>query len=380
MKRKKLWSIILFFVVIISGCSNTKQIDISQQDALIQNYEESNEDSSKIKMEEYQMSLPEKANMNTFFVFGNTIYYAVGYNNYFEGATEDSQRIFEKQYNTQIKSVNMETNEEKTLYTYDEQNCVEVTDMQCNGKVLVWEDYGVDSESWSIKMLDLEKEMYVETIETYTQENGDFSTVTLSITDEDLLWYNINEEENVMNPNMLWRYNFEEEETSLQKDNLDTASPYEHMNSINGIYTTYQYIDENTSDIQIYDTKKDTNIILRVKGLVSAPICDGKICVWMCGYDYNNRNEIYIYNLKSKEFEKIECKYVFSFGLVNNCLILNREDGLWLYDIIEKKSKCLIQGDGIVCGYTFETFEGNVYMDNYIGNEGEKTIYSLYEN
>lgn len=303
------------------------------------------------------------------------IYYGLVYSVPFESATsEEDVPEFVSEYNTQIRSCNMQNGEEEVLYTYNAKHYIEISDMCCNGETLVWEDYNVDDTWWRVQKMELSEPESAEVLFDSNSEGKEFSAVTLSLTENELYWYNMNQENK--HPIELWCYNLETQEKEMKQSALDTTSPYEHMNVVKDNCVTYKEEQDGKTTILVSDEKGRENRIT-VAGEVSNPICDGRYCAWMGGYDYIERDYVMVYDLKEGELQKIDGAYVFSYGLVNECVILNREDGLWAYDLAENTKELLLEGDGVTCCFTTETSDGNLYMDDYAGHEGSSVIYSL---
>lgn len=383
MKKHSLKKVAIFYVVtsllMLQACGNN-EIDLCGVEPQQMQPDITSGWLDGIDMKEVYIDIPKGADISTFCVYGDDLYYSFDYISYFEyEANILRNATFEEKYNTQIRVYNISTGMDTLLYLYDEDFCVQTTDMQSNGEVLVWEHYGVESDSWSIMSLDLQCEGSVEELLIDNAEKGMLSTVTLTIDEENLYWYDIIESEEESNSVELKRYNFEKEEVYTDQTELRLMTPYEHVSIIGDICTTYSSINADTSGIFIYDMETDEKMELQVDGQVDSALSNGEFCAWMDGLDYYNRFEIFIYDLNTNEYKKMETSYVFSYGIVGEYLVLNREDGLWVYDVLENKCDNLIKSERTACGYTFQSFSGSLCMELLINENEECGIVILQE-
>lgn len=379
MKKHSLKKVAMFYAVtcllMIQACGAAEEeiIGLCGREPQQMQIDITSELSDNVDMNEVCINIPKGAGISTFCVYEDNLYYSLDYIDYLEYEMNVlGEARFRESYNTQIRVHNISTGMDTLLYSYDEDFCVQTTDMQSNGKILVWEHYGIESDSWSIMMIDMNCEENVGELSIDNAEKGRMSTVTLTIDEENLFWYDMieNEAETETNSVVLKRYDFDKKEIYTEQTELYLSSPYEHVSIIDNVCTTYSSINKDVSSILIHDMKTDEKKELQVDGQVCTALSNGEFCVWMGGIDYYDRFEIFIYDLNTNEYKKIESKYVFSYGIVGEYLVLNREDGLWIYDISENKCNNLIKSESTACGYTFQSFSGSLYME-YWKNECE---------
>lgn len=373
----KKYSIIMFAFIslLVTACSNDtaeRKIDLTDEQAVkVIGYKKADSVINDVKMETFDIDIPYGGQANSFCIYDSTIFYAVDFSNYFDNPTGEKEAVnFEKKYNTQIRAYDLNSKEDILLYQYEEENCVQVTDMQCNGKELVWEDYTIENV-WNIKKMSLAEKSVPEDIVFYEAEKGKMTTATLTITSDGLFWYDQVSDKND-NPINLNKYDFVTKEVSIEKSGLALSSPYEHINIVNEICTTYETNNDNTTTIHIYNLKNKKEINLNVTGRVSNPISDGEICVWMKGYDYQDRVNLFVYDISKETTEKIEVSYAFSYGIINSMVLVNQEEGLLCYDVKNKEYGNLIPTENISYGYTFQGQQNNVYTQKF--GEGLKVI------
>lgn len=84
----------------------------------------------------------------------------------------------------------------------------------------------------------------------------------------------------------------------------------------------------------------------------------------MTGYDYDDRTEIFVYDLSEQKLEQIHVPYAFSYGIVNNHVLVNQGDNLYCYDVKKKEYKKLTKTENTTYGYTFQGLSENIYAES----------------
>lgn len=384
MKKSKVVTTV-FLILFLAGCSRNLPQDIIVDKEELQTYVYQEEESlgKNIKISECEFPIPEHGQVDTFYVYNNVVYYSVGFSDYLENNTGYHFVQFEEKYNTQIRSFDMESKEDSLLYQYKEDMCIAVTDMQCNGTYLVWEDY--KANEWNLQKFSLLSAEEPETIvsRNTVYESGTLSTITPTITEDSLYWYDQKDESD--SPIALYQYEFETRKINIVHSNLDLSSPYTHVSILNDICTYFKKISKDMSTIYIYDLKGEEKASLTVPTNVSNPISNGEICVWLTGEDYYDRKMLYVYDLLEKTYEQIDVSDAFSYGILGDYLIVNRidynqhnYDGIFCYDVKSKTYLPLAGVENAIYGFTLHGLTGNIYASKWVDNkENSQKIINL---
>lgn len=317
-------------------------IDISLVDSmfLLNNLLETSEFPARYT--EISFAMDEKASVNAFCVEEDSIYYALSYRQFYE----EGPVKFDPRHNTQIRAYNMKTQEDSLLYQYNESFCVTVTDMCCNGELLIWEDYDKFETDWCIKAMSITTKGAAETLIESSNINERLTTITPTLTEDAIYWYELMDIEN--NLFALYKYDLAMREITLEQENRNLATPYAHVPIIDGVLTTCRYRD----DTSIIEIGKDKDVIrIEVAGNIDDARCNGDICVWKAGV--SNQNALFVYDIQNDLCVKIDCGYFFSYALDDNYIIVNQENGIYAYDIVKKTYTVLKETDEIGCLYTF---------------------------
>lgn len=362
---------ILCGIIFCTSCSkdNSKNIDLREvKPEQLSSFEESNFINEELKIEEFNIALPEHGQVNSFCVHDKKVYYAVEFTDYLLSTAQvGGESIpFEEKYNTQIRVFDSERNEDNVIYQYVEKKCVQITDLQCNGKVLVWEDY--QEGIWQVQMISLDNQADKDPMTIYacTEDTGKLDSVTLTLSEKELYWYNQNEDLN--NPIILYKYNFDDKVQTVVEEDLALSSPYEHVNIKNNVRTNYTGREDEKDTIRIYDGENVMNIEIGMN--VSSPISNEKFCIWAEGYDYHERQLLYCFDRKENLFLAIPVADIFSYELIENIIIVNQEEGIICYDVSAKKVEDLTDVIGGKCGFLYSGVEGNIYTEVYEESEG----------
>lgn len=364
----------MFLFIFFSGCSQNQEVDIIVDKASLQtyDYEELEALEKSIEIAECEIPIPQNGQVDAFCIYHNIVYYSVGFSDYLANNTGSQFIAFEDKYNTQIRSFNMQSKKDCLLYQYKEDHCMNVTDIACNGTCLIWEDYQLDK--WRIQKLLLEEMKEPEIILDHdSYESGLLWTITPTITKDGLYWYDQSDDSS--NPITLFRYDFNTQKTEVFQNNLDLTSPYTHVNITNGICTFFEKKDNSTSVIYIYDLKKRIQTVLTVPMSVSNPISNGEICVWVKGEDYYDRNMLYIYDLTSRCFEQIAASNIFSYGILDEYIIMNQtnhhlyHNTLLCYDTKNKTYFPVTASENTSYGFILNGFSNHIYMEKWSENK-----------
>ena len=364
---KKIY-LIFIITILVSACSRNRteviELGNAQQVITADDYKSELE---TIKMSEIELSLHMNGNIGPIYIYNDIVYYSVDFIDYLTDHTGKGPVIeFEDKYNTEIRMYNVKTGENELLYKYNEARPISVSDIQCNGKALVWEDYPL-GEMWRVKLFDLESRDEPVDILSYNIDNGEMFTIVLTITDDSLFWYDMLGGHDY--PINLYRYDLATKKTYKEIENLSLSSPYEHVNIVNGFYTTYRKHSDNTATIYIHKMDSKEKLELHIEGNVSDPISNGEICVWVAGYNSNEREKVFVYNIREDTFIEIEVPYVFSYALVNNDVLINQSyEGLYYYNTNSKKYHIIDGTEGTLYMYTVQGILNNAYAE-VMGNE-----------
>lgn len=308
---------ILIYVLLLTACAvkDTETIRfIDNKNVEISDYEETESVKNEIVIDSFEIDLPENSSVSTFCVYMDTLYYSVHYIDFFEDPIGNRPEIkFENQYNTQIRAYSLKHKKDELLFQYEEDRCIQVTDLQCNGKELVWED-DMDNNQWNIKKLSL---------------NNKFDT----------------------------------KEVRIGQADLSLASAYEHVNIVHDVSVTFKALEDGKTMIHLMNLRNKKSETFQVNCPVSNPVSNGEICVWSKGYE--DRSVLFVYNIKDQSIEKIAASEIFSYGLIDEILIINQKEGIFGYDIKSKEYSVLIDKEEGTYGFTFQGFKGNVYAEMF---------------
>lgn len=349
-KIMRLFSLLLIlFCLVGCGNKNGESVNTETKESTVEmSTSDMNLVESSYQMDEFLIKHEKDVNVETFAFSGGKVYYSVNYSFYYENNEGDAEeKQFDKTHNTQIRVYDTVKKIDEVLYQYEEAFCVHISDMQCNGKYLIWEDYGIDDTIWRVNSLNLERNEEPKICFTNDTVQGQLDTITLSITSDSIYWYDLNKSED---GSILYKYNLNSEEVSTVKEDIDTSTPYTHVSIMNDALTTYRYVDDKT-EITIESSNGEKKI--EVEGNITNAQSDGQICAWLRGTDSNDRSRLYVLDINNNVTYVINCDYIFSFSIRDGFIFVNQNNGIYMYDVINKQYSVIKESDGIYCGYMY---------------------------
>lgn len=354
-----------------------ERVEFTIDDTLKENYE----------MEIVALKNEEYTYVTASCLYENTLYYAIDFQDYMDHmameAYENDEEMpqFEKEYNTQIRAYDIESGKDELIYQYDEDFCVMVSDMQCNGEILLWEDYEVE-KSFRILKWSLQDAMEPVEIELDNVGSGCEYGISLTLYENTLYWYDYEKSDNQDDLKLsmydLKKYDLTEEKVQVEKSDLSTTFGSEHITIFQDTLTTYSYDKETgSSNILVNNLKSGKTTTILVDGRTGCLKCNGRYCIWKPYLDEKTIDEtvIYIYDIEKGEYKKTKVDNIFSYGFMENVVVINSDEGVWIYDMAENRCSDFVKADSYVCLTARQGTEGSLhmkYMDSTVENGVEK--------
>ena len=361
---------ILLCVLCIFLCScgqSEKEITVEESDISEPVFQEVDGLWNCFQITECTLDTPEIC-VGSYCVYDGKVYYEVNYSEQLIDQTGRSENIpFEEKYNTEIRSHDMVSGTEEVIYKYSADWCVDIKDIVCNGKYLIWED--VD-DVWKVNVLEVGTDTYPVVVVTGAQNEGDLWEIVPTVTEEDIYWYNKNGSDN--NCISLYRYNFAKQEISLVRSGLDLTSPYTRLPITEGLYTMFARMGNNSCRIMVHNIQGEEEKVINVPTEVCRPISNQNYCVWNRGYD-DLSSILFVYDFANQKTEKMDLSngYSFSHALLGRYVIVNQrkdsvygKEGLYCFDMVDKVYEQLEieKTENQTLLYTSQGLDENVYL------------------
>lgn len=370
--KKRFFYIALLLCVIIGYCclkNRESEIVLSEEEFVKYEYILQPDIWENMKINIIEFDIPKNSSCESCCVYQGIVYYSVEYTDYLIEQTGTEVREFKPEYNTQIRAYDCESGEDRLLFQYQKERCIHITDIQANDKYVIWEEY-IDGTTWGIRGIELTNIDHAKLIINGEECSSVLWSVTPNLRDTILYWYDQNENGDIY----LSQYDLKNEKWNVMIEKCNLASPFEHVSVNEDIITTYQLNESGGYDIIRWKTallkQKER---LSFTSSVAQPIADSQRCIWGMGYDVWD-NKIYHYCYKNREKEYIESDNYFSYALISRYMIVNqkdKEEGLYCYDLENKKYGKLELQDGYSYWYTFQSPDGGVYCEI----KDEETLY-----
>ncbi|MBQ7942972.1 MAG: hypothetical protein IJ326_02795 [Lachnospiraceae bacterium] len=362
--KKWIYSILIFLCLIVVAFQwkeKSKEVVLEKEEFCKYSYTYNPDIWSNLRVNVIEFETPINSSCGNFCVYQDKVYYLVDFSDYMTNKTETDAKEFAPEYNTQVRVYDSESGEDKILYQYHEERCINVTDIRCNGRYVIWEEYV--ENTWNIRCLELEILNNPKVIVSSEEGSGGFWSITPNLIEDNLYWY----DQNRNGSTCLKQYNIQSGKTDVVVEECDLASPYEHVAIDEGIITTYRANKIKGYDIvsNEVDTFKQVQY-LSCDSTVCKPISDRTRCIWSEGNELQPE-KIYSYVFENEEKEVIEIEDLFSYALLDQYMIVNsygEQEGLYCYDLINKQyGKLELLDNNTIMLFTFQSSTGDIYCE-----------------
>ena len=295
-------------------------VDLSKRNRETINLEELMEVKPALNISEHVIKIEGDASVDDYVFAEGKLYYAIGYASYYYPFIREEEELpaFKNEYNTQIRVYDVATGEDTVLYQYQKDYAVEIGDMRCKDGCLIWTE--AESEEYDWMMCEQ----------------------TLNLTDGSMSYELFYEQ--------LYDYVKESDKPVMVGD---VVTEYQHGNR--------------WTKITVKNEEQVTE--LGVKGLVTAAMSNGSVCIWNVPTSEDN---LHIYDMVNDRYYSMGFDYVFygGFGIYEQWLLMNLSDGLYAYNIPEG---CYAKLTDSSIGSMSTTDEG-IYGGTYDRENNELTV------
>ncbi len=330
--------------------------------------------------------MPENAISGCFCANGDTVFYLAYFGDYLLDQETGNNKEFEPQYNTQIWAYDKESGSCALIYQYDEDWCVEISDMVCDESTLVWEDYG--DEGWRLQAMPLDGSASPEIIISKADMNSDIWTVTPAVCGNRVYWYDSKAGEEGFSA---YEYDLTSGTLTRLQEGI-AGTPYEHISVMNRMFTFCETA-EDIYRLQFRNMDTGDSLLLETTVPVLNPISNGRVCAWRTSYDSDKR--LYVYDHKADTMEWIELPKdvlekegdFFSYAVLDRMVIVNyrgsslsRVGRLLCYDIETKTYTELaaVDENGTLM-YTFQDSESRVSLEMSLEQDDFQVLEIFYD-
>lgn len=304
------------------------------------------------------ISIPDYAILSSYYVYGNMVYYSYSYFDYLsvKGITDVGDG-----FKAQICVYDIENDTNSIIYTSDKEHVV-LDNLYCDGNFLLfWEDITrEDVQDEAFYMIDLSQ--------------GDVQKINLGtegkiyspqIVDNYIIWQSFDEKrENTY----VYKYNYLTGETvmflSVETDNFFT------LQNTDRIITICDSQDDGSTNIMAYDLNGNLINTYMVNDFLVSANCNSKCAVWIAD------EGLMVYDFEKDSIISLE---LFGFNvLVDDCVIISADDGLYSYKLGTSSQKYLIKSDNNYCAFLSSDIDGKLLAQWYI--PGQYNDYPWLEN
>lgn len=368
--KKCVLAIAFIFAILLSGCSDEKTeapkpkyFDLNEVAKYPHTgYKDTDISQTCLNVDKYDIPLPEGAGCGAFCVYGDNVYYSVQY----PDPTQIGEE-FKKEYNTSIWRYRTDIKESELIYQYDLDYHVSISDMKCNGNVLIcseWYRYN----RCRVKYFDLQN--IDEPVEIITEGENSLSGINMMLSEDSVYWVeNVTGETGKYNIN---RYSFTDGKVYREEESVPLVAPYKEMRMCEDMYAVCESDESGKYSIIIHNTAKGTEEVIEVSEEIEIFACNSRFCIGKPDTSYSDC--IYVYNIEYKQMIKMEMEKFNQCVLMDNMVIVSAETGVTAYNL-DKKEKTLLATD---TGYSlYSGNDNNAYIAMSNTGIGEMNILNI---
>ncbi len=144
----------------------------------------------------------------------------------------------------------------------------------------------------------------------------------------------------------------------------------------NGTWNVRLVLENEVVEEPLIAVSQQNTVNLETDIAVSSPIANEKLCIWMKGYDYHERQELYCFDREKQTAFCMPTAYTFAYEVLGDMILLNQEDEIICYDIKNMERTALTEG-GKGYGFLFAGIEGNIYAEIFDSNEESEELHII---
>lgn len=361
--RKHLFFFLLSAFAFLSGCGKQEKIpDFAENEINMAEYAQTGDLSDNMEIVFYDLPCPENAVIGAWCVYNDLIFYAVDYIDHLSDHTGTGAAPAPSDvYNTRILRYDISTESAADFYVAE--SMLPISDLCCNGEILLWEEYPENIEiSWELKykLLD-DPSMEPNILLKDGDVDGELWDIIPNLDGNKVYLYEQTSADDTAHPVLLYCYDIISKKASLQKTDLDLSSPYEQVSILDQWMASYQ-INTDNSSIYLENIENGEEKAIQVPTRVCHPVANGSYCIWKKTYDAELTPGYYLYNDSRKSIDYIQVENnIFAYTILGDYVILTCSDGIWCYDPEKRQYQCLLDDEDYSYIYISTGDDGNAY-------------------
>lgn len=315
----------LLVCLFLTGCSSTKT------ELSVENTEENQ---AMLEINKIQLPLEQDCSVGSYCVDGDTVYYSVYMSVGDYGANPDTK--FDDSMETEIRSYDTTSNEQKILYQYNAGYPVDVNDMGIYDGQLYWLDSAGTEEEWfRVVAVSIGKSEELKVLFTSEDISESCQMVTPE-TDGKVIYFYAEDDGKIS------ICEYAQGKLKTVQENVYVNSPYEHLSKWKDTYATAFKTDDGYEIVTIDEDGKyfDHETVPDVSEL---QMNDDYMTYLSDPYNY--RNEVNVICKEDHSVEQIKTDRFFNYGLLGNYLIFNKSDHITAYDLLSGEETELLKAE-----------------------------------
>lgn len=313
----------LFVCLLLTGCASDKTKPSAE-----------NRKNLTVDINKIQLPIEQDCPLGSYFVDGDVVYYSVYMPVRDYGANPDTK--FDDSMETEIRSFDTTSNEQKILYQYNAGYPVDVNDMGiCDGQLYWLDSAGTEEEWFQVVAVSIGKSEELKVLFT-SEDISESCTMITPETDGKVIYFYAEDDGKIS------ICEYVQGKLKTVQENVYVNSPYEHLSKWNDTYATAFKTDDG---YEIVTIDEDGNYFDHetVSDVSELQMNDDYMTYLSDPYNY--RNEVNVICKEDHSVEQIKTDRFFNYGLLGNYLIFNKSDHITAYDLLSGEETELLKAE-----------------------------------
>lgn len=320
--HKKVY-VFLLVCLLLAGCSSDKT-----------NPSVENEKNLIIDINKIQLPVGQDCSLGSYYVDGDVVYYSVYMS--LGDYEENPDAEFDVSMETEIRSFDITSNEQKMVYQYDAGYSVDVNDMGiCNGKLYWLDSAGTEEEWFRVVAVSTGKSKDIEVLFT-SEDISESCRMITPETDGKMIYFYAEDDGKIS----ICEYT--QEKLKNISENVYTNSAYEHLSKWKDTYATAVKTDDGYEIVTINEDGNCSDY--ETVSAVSELQMNEEYMSYLSDL-YNYRNEVNVIHKEDHSVEQIKTDRFFNYGLLGNYLIFNKSDRITAYDLLSGEETEILKAE-----------------------------------
>jgi len=264
----------------------------------------------------------------------------------------------------------------KLIFEYKDEKKIFISEILANDDFLCWVIIEEDGVNWEIQKMNL-KSGTVESISNY-ESSTSITFPVIELSDEYLFWYELLNEDDIYNNNILMKHNLKEDITEIASKNVYRSGGFNRPEYSDGKVLFLKKDYAGSINFHVLDVRTEEEKVYNsdFESIVDYAYSNDHIIFRL---DYKE-SQVYLYSFENDQLmlldQNIGIKTIYDIGFVHGIPWIaygrdsNNQSNLYLYNFFRGESICITENSSNVTYVSFINYgEGDLFF-NYRDDNG----------